>query len=446
MSSGHVDSVVKRNGKKEPVDFNKIQQRIESLCWDLDTEFVNVTKVTQNVISGIYDGVLTTELDELAIRVAGAMNAEHHHYGRLAGRLAASNLQKMCPNSFSECTEALHGSINNNKVIPVVAEDYYEFVKENAVVLDAMIDKTRDFDYDVFAVHTLMRSYLLKASGVIVETPQYLQMRVAVALNMVRGLDAIKETYDALSTKRYTHATPCLFNAGTTLPQLASCFLLRNKGDSIEGIFESVSDCAKISRTAGGIGLSFHDIRSNGSFIAGTNGKSSGIVPMLKIFEATALAVDQASKRKGSFAIYLSPWHADIEDFVQLRLNHGAEERRTRDLFIALWCNDLFFERVRAGEDWSLFDPNTAPGLHEVFGDEHRELYERYEREGRAVKVLPAQRLWNMIYVSNAETGTPYLLNADQINRCNNQKALGTIQSSNLCAGKFFVCLLNRLT
>lgn len=425
-----MEKVIKRDGRIEEVDFNKILERIKSLCHGLNTKHVNAVKVAKMVIQGVYDMVPTSELDMLAVKVAGGLNVEHPDYGLLAGRISASNLQKQCPKTFSECVEKLY----NYEQGSLVSEEFYQYVIKHADSLNAMVVHEKDLTYNVFSMETLKRSYLLRCGDKIMETPQYMNLRIATFLNMHRTTMEVRDTYNALSDKKYTHASPTMFNAGAPRAQMASCFLLKLHEDSIQGIYKSLSDCAQISKYAGGIGLSIHELRSSGSYIAGNNGKADGIVPALRVFNETALYVNQGGRRKGSFAIYLEPHHGDIMDFLQLRLPGGAEERRTRDLFTAMWTSDLFFERVKAGEKWSLFDPNTAPGLNEVYGDQYVKLYEKYESEGRAIQVLPAQKVWDAIVTSVTETGTPYLLNKDQCNRMSNQRGNGVIQSSNLCA------------
>jgi len=429
-----MEKVTKRDGRIEEVDFNKILERITSLCHGLNTQHVNAVKVAKMVIQGVYNMVPTSELDTLAVKVAGGLNVEHPDYGLLAGRISASNLQKQCPKTFSECVYSLyHHNTKEGKHTPLVSEAFFKYVTKHGGALDAMVVHEKDFTYNVFSMETLKRSYLLRCGDKIMETPQYMNLRIATFLNMHKSTTEIKFTYDALSDKKYTHASPTIFNAGAPHAQMASCFLLKLHDDSIQGIYKTLSDCAQISKHAGGIGLSFHEIRSSGSYIAGNGGRADGIVPAMKVYNETCQYVTQASKRKGSFAVYLEPHHGDIMDFLQLRLPGGAEERRTRDLFTAMWASDLFFERVKAGDKWSLFDPNTAPGLNQVFGEEYVKLYEKYEAEGRAVHVLPAQKVWDAIVMSVTETGQPYILNKDQANRMSNQRNLGVIQSSNLC-------------
>lgn len=437
-----MEFVTKRNGSLEEVKFDKVFQRINHMAFGLNTDYVSVHAVAKKVIGGIYNKVSTEELDILTVKVAGAMVVDHHDYGLLAGRISLSNLKKKLPSTFSEAMEKLYNyhNVSLGRHTPIISESLYKVVMANRELWDSLIVDERDWNYNIFAVETLKKSYLLKAGAEIVETPQYLHLRVALGLNIdkngvVNVVDAIS-TYHATSSFLYTHATPTLFNSGTSTPQLASCFLVNNKGDSIEGIYDTVKECAIISKHAGGIGVSVHDVRSNGSYIAGTNGRADGIIPMLKLYNETAKYVNQAGKRKGSIAVYLEPHHADISDFLDLRKGHGAEERRCRDLFTALWISDLFMERVKSNGDWTLFDPNTAPGLNLVFGEDYVKLYEKYEREGKGVKVIKAQSLWSDICTSLIETGTPYMLNKDRINNLSNQKNLGTIQSSNLCAGK----------
>lgn len=391
--------------------------------------------MAQKVTAGVYKGVTTTELDELAAETAASLTATHPDYALLAARIAVSNLHKNTCKSFSETVKIMYEHINpkNGQPAPLVAEDVYQIVQENSERLDSEIVYDRDFDYDYFGFKTLERSYLLRVNGQVVERPQHMLMRVAVGIHK-QDVDAAVETYHLLSQRWFTHASPTLFNAGTPRPQLSSCFLIAMKSDSIEGIYDTLKECACISKSAGGIGLSMHNIRATGSYIRGTNGTSNGIIPMLRVFNDTARYVDQGGgKRKGAFAIYLEPWHADIFDWLELRKNHGKEEARARDLFYGLWIPDLFMKRVEAGGEWSLFCPNEAPGLADCWGTEFEELYERYESEGRSRKSIKAQQLWFAILEAQVETGNPYMLYKDSCNRKSNQQNLGTIKSSNLC-------------
>ncbi|TGK03376.1 ribonucleoside-diphosphate reductase subunit alpha [Leptospira selangorensis] len=426
--------VIKRNSKKESVKFDKITARIERLSYSLNP-LVDVTTVAKRVIEGIYDGVSTTELDNLAAEIAASFTVKHPDYAILASRIAVSNLHKNTTKSFSETMRLLSEYTDpiSGKKTPLIAEDVMRIIDKNSDLLDSSIVYDRDFGFDYFGFKTLEKSYLLRMSGRVVERPQHMYMRVSIGIHKDDIESAIK-TYNYMSERWFTHATPTLFNAGTPKPQMSSCFLLQIKEDSIEGIYETVKQTAKISQSAGGIGLSIHKVRATGSYIGGTNGTSNGIVPMLRVFNDTARYVDQGGgKRKGAFAIYLEPWHADIQSFLDLRKNHGKEELRARDLFYGLWIPDLFMKRVEQNESWSLFCPDEAPGLHECWGKEFEELYERYEKEGRAKKSIPAQELWFSIMDSQIETGTPYLLYKDSANSKSNQQNLGTIQSSNLC-------------
>jgi len=427
--------VVKRDGKKESVKFDKITSRIQRLCYGLSPAHVDPVQVAMKVIEGIYAGVTTSELDNLAAEVAASLTTKHPDYALLASRIAISNLHKNTKKSFSETMRDLHEYVDPRTGLPasLIADDVYKVITDNSELLDSTIIYDRDFGYDYFGFKTLEKSYLLKLNGKVVERPQHMLMRVAIGIHK-EDIDAAIETYTLMSERWFTHATPTLFNAGTPKPQLSSCFLLTMKGDSIEGIYDTLKQTAQISQSAGGIGLSIHNIRATGSYIRGTNGTSNGIVPMLRVFNDTARYVDQGGgKRKGSFAIYLEPWHADIFDFLELKKNHGKEEMRARDLFYALWICDLFMKRVEAEGDWSLFCPNEAPGLADCYGDEFEALYERYEREGKARKVVKARELWTAILESQIETGTPYMLYKDACNSKSNQKNLGTIKSSNLC-------------
>jgi ribonucleoside-diphosphate reductase alpha chain len=427
--------VLKRDGRRESVKFDKITSRIEKLCYGLDLKYIEPIEVAKKVISGIFDGVSTIELDNLAAETAASMTTQHPDYAKLAARIAISNLHKVTSKSFSNTMKRLYTYVNpvNGENSPLVSKEFYGVVKKHAALLDSSIIYDRDYGDDYFGFKTLERSYLTRIEGKIVERPQHMLMRVAVGIHG-EDIEAAIETYNLMSEKWFTHATPTLFNAGTPKPQLSSCFLLTMKDDSIDGIYDTLKQCAKISQSAGGIGLSIHGIRGKGSFIRGTNGVSNGIVPMLRNFDMTARYVDQGGgKRKGSFAIYLEPWHSDIFDFLELKKNHGKEEMRARDLFYALWISDLFMKRVENNDDWSLFSPNEAPGLDESYGEDFEKLYVKYEKEGRARKVIKAQDLWFEILEAQIETGVPYMLYKDAANKKSNQKNLGTIKSSNLC-------------
>ncbi|HEY8930157.1 MAG TPA: ribonucleoside-diphosphate reductase subunit alpha [Mucilaginibacter sp.] len=425
--------VIKRDGKKESVKFDKITARIEKLCYGF--QLVDPIDVAKKVIEGLFDGVTTSELDNLAAETAASLTTKHPDYALLASRIAVSNLHKNTIKSFSETMRLLHDYIDpkTGKDASLIADDVWEVIEKNAELLDSTIIYDRDFGFDYFGFKTLEKSYLLKVNGKIAERPQHLFMRVSIGIHKDDIESAIK-TYHLMSERWFTHATPTLFNAGTPKPQMSSCFLLTMKDDSIEGIYDTLKQTAKISQSAGGIGLSIHNVRATGSYISGTNGTSNGIIPMLRVFNDTARYVDQGGgKRKGAFAIYLEPWHADIFEFLDLRKNHGKEEMRARDLFYALWVSDLFMQRVEANEDWSLFCPHEAPGLADCFGKEFEKLYKKYEKEGRARKVVKAQELWFAVLDAQVETGTPYLLYKDAANGKSNQQNLGTIKSSNLC-------------
>jgi ribonucleoside-diphosphate reductase alpha chain len=427
--------VIKRDGKKESVKFDKITARIEKLCYSLDRRFVNAVDVAKKVIEGLYDGVTTTELDNLAAETAASLTVKHPDYASLASRIAVSNLHKNTIKSFSQTMKLLFECVDpkTGKYLPLLADDVAAIIAENAELLDSSIIYDRDYGFDYFGFKTLEKSYLLKLDGKIVERPQHMYMRVAIGIHK-NDIEAAIKTYHLMSERWFTHATPTLFNAGTPKPQMSSCFLLTMKDDSIEGIYDTLKQTAKISQSAGGIGLAIHNIRATGSYIGGTNGTSNGIIPMLKVFNDTARYVDQGGgKRKGAFAIYLEPWHADIFDFLDLRKNHGKEEMRARDLFYALWICDLFMKRVEADGQWSLFCPNEAPGLQDCYGEEFEKLYEGYEAAGKARKTIKAQDLWFAILDAQIETGTPYLLYKDAANGKSNQQNLGTIKSSNLC-------------
>lgn len=426
--------VVKRDGRKELVKFDKITARIQKLCYGL-SQHVDSVSVAMKVINGLYDGVTTSELDNLAAEVSASMTIRHPDYAQLAARIAISNLHKNTEKSFSQTMTTLYNYINpeTGEEAPLIADDVYEVIQENAELLDSTLIYDRDFSYDYFGFKTLERSYLLRTNGKITERPQHMLMRVALGIHK-DDIESAVETYDLMSKKYFTHATPTLFNAGTPKPQMSSCFLLTMKDDSIDGIYDTLKSCAKISQSAGGIGLSIHNVRATGSYIRGTNGTSNGIVPMLKVFNDTARYVDQGGgKRKGSFAVYLEPWHADIFDFLDLKKNTGKEEMRARDLFLALWVPDLFMKRVEEDGIWTLMDPNECPNLPETYGEEFEALYLKYEQEGKGRKQLKAREVWQKILEAQIETGTPYVLYKDACNQKSNQKNLGTIKSSNLC-------------
>jgi ribonucleoside-diphosphate reductase alpha chain len=427
--------VIKRDGRRESVKFDKVTARIERLCYGLDPIFVQPVEVAMKVVAGIYDGVSTFELDNLAAETAASMTTKHPDYAILAARIAISNLHKNSLKSFSGTMKLLYQYIDpkTGENASLISKETWKVIQANAALLDSSIIYDRDFGYDYFGYKTLEKSYLMKLNGKIVERPQHMLMRVAVGIHGEEIEKAI-ETYHLLSEKWFTHATPTLFNAGTPKPQLSSCFLLTMKDDSIDGIYDTLKQTARISQSAGGIGLSIHNIRATGSYIKGTNGTSNGIIPMLRVFNDTARYVDQGGgKRKGSFAIYLEPWHADIFEFLNMKKNHGKEEERARDLFYALWTPDLFMKRVEANGQWSLFCPHECPGLADTYGEDFERLYEKYESEGKARKTIQAQELWFHILESQVETGTPYMLFKDAANKKSNQKNLGTIKSSNLC-------------
>ncbi|MCO4793728.1 MAG: ribonucleoside-diphosphate reductase subunit alpha [Bacteriovoracaceae bacterium] len=431
--------VITRSGEREPIKFDKITERIERLLFGLNKDLVDPSQIAKKVIEGIYDGITTKELDQLAAETAAYLSTQHPDYSTLAGRIAVSNLHKETRGCFSENIKSMFNYVNpkTGEYSPLVSEDLYNVVMENAEKLDkALVDK-RDFSYDYFGFKTLERSYLLKMNGKIVERPGQMLMRVSVGMHM-NDIDAALETYDLMSQKFFTHASPTLFNSGTNKPQLSSCFLVHMKDDSIEGIYETLKDTALISQSAGGIGINIHNVRAKGSFIKGTNGTSNGIVPMLKVFNDTARYVDQGGgKRKGAFAVYLEPWHADISDFLEMKKNTGKEEQRARDLFYALWIPDLFMKRVEEDGMWSLFCPHECPGLSDCYGAEFEKLYNSYEEKGMAKKVVRAQDLWFEVLESQIETGSPYMLYKDAVNEKSNQKNLGTIKSSNLCTEIF---------
>jgi ribonucleoside-diphosphate reductase alpha chain len=426
--------VVKRDGRKESVKFDKITARIIKMCYGLDP-LVSPEAVAMKVIEGLFDGVSTTELDNLAAEVAAAKTIDHPDYALLASRIAVSNLHKETKKTFSEVMYDLYHYVDpkTNEAAALLAEDVYQIIMDNKEVLDSSIIYDRDFRYDYFGFKTLTRSYLMRLNGKIAERPQQMLMRVALGIHKTDIQSAIT-TYNLMSEGWFTHATPTLFNSGTPKPQMSSCFLLTMKEDSISGIYDTLKSCAQISQSAGGIGLSIHDIRATGSYIKGTNGASNGIVPMLRVFNDTARYVDQGGgKRKGSFAIYIEPWHADIFDFLDLKKNHGKEEQRARDLFYALWIPDLFMKRVKENGDWTLMCPHECPGLSDTHSAEFEALYAKYEKEGKGRKTIKAQDLWFKILESQIETGTPYMLYKDAANSKSNQQNLGTIKSSNLC-------------
>ncbi|WP_298245904.1 ribonucleoside-diphosphate reductase subunit alpha [uncultured Christiangramia sp.] len=426
--------VVKRDGHKEPVMFDKITARVKKLCYGLN-ELVDPVKVAMRVIEGLYDNVSTSELDNLAAEIAATMTTSHPDYAKLAARISVSNLHKNTKKSFSEVMTDLYEYVNprTNEKAALLSEEVYEVILENKEKLDSTIIYNRDFNYDYFGFKTLERSYLLKLDGKIVERPQHMLMRVSIGIHP-DDLDSAIETYELMSKKFFTHATPTLFNSGTPKPQMSSCFLLSMIDDSIDGIYDTLKQTAKISQSAGGIGLSIHNVRATGSYISGTNGTSNGIVPMLRVFNDTARYVDQGGgKRKGSFAMYVEPWHADIFEFLDLKKNHGKEEMRARDLFYAMWIPDLFMKRVQENGSWTLMCPHECPGLFDTYGDNFEALYEKYEAEGKGRRTIKAREVWEKIMESQIETGTPYMLYKDAANRKSNQKNLGTIRSSNLC-------------
>ncbi|MCM2349936.1 MAG: ribonucleoside-diphosphate reductase subunit alpha [Bacteriovoracaceae bacterium] len=427
--------VITRSGKREPVQFDKITHRISQLSYNLDQKYVDAIQVAKRTINGLFDGITTDELDNLSAEVSAYMTSVHPDYARLAGRIAVANLHRSTSDSFMETFETLYNYENEftKEKQPLISDEIFAFAREHKDRISSEIAYSRDFEFDYFGFKTLEKSYLLKVNGKIVERPQHLFMRVALGVQIGNIEEAIK-TYHLISEGWFTHASPTLFNAGTNKAQMSSCFLVATKDDSIEGIYETLKQCALISQSAGGIGLSIHNIRAKGSFIRGTNGTSNGIVPMLRVFNDTARYVDQGGgKRKGAFAIYLEPWHADIEDFIELRKNHGKEELRARDLFYALWINDLFMKRVETDADWTLMCPNKSPGLSDCYGKEFEALYEKYEAEGRGLRTVKARDLWFKVISSQIETGMPFMLYKDAANEKSNQKNLGTIKSSNLC-------------
>ena len=428
--------VIKRNGKKEPVMLDKILERINQQTYGLDQKWIIPFEIAQKVIEGITPDVKTSILDQLAMETAASLTTKHPDYSILAARLAITNLHKETKKSFSETVQDLYKYIdpNTGKHSPIVSESFFNIVNKHSDDIDSAIVHSRDHNFDYFGFKTLEKSYLLKINGLVAERPQYMYMRTALQI-WGENLEKVIKTYNELSEGFYTHATPTLFNSGTPRPQLSSCFLLDTESDSIEGIFDTLKEAALISKNAGGIGISFNKVRAKGTYIAGTNGTSNGIIPFLKIFNETARAVDQGGgKRKGSIAIYMEPWHADIMDFLDLRKNQGKDEIRARDLFLAMWMNDLFMERVELDADWALMCPHECDGLNDSYGEEFRNIYLKYEQEGRYKKMVKARDVWNKILESQIETGTPYLLYKDSINEKSNQSNIGMIHSSNLCA------------
>ncbi|MDA0926002.1 MAG: ATP cone domain-containing protein, partial [archaeon] len=427
--------VVNRKGEREDVRFDAIHEKLVTLAEGLDETWVDPGHVTKLTIEGLYDGVTTRELDQLAAETAASLASHHPDYSRLAARICVDDLHRSTKDVFTDVITDLREYVDpeSNKHAPLISQEVYDVIMANADVLNKHIDYSRDHSYDYFGFKTLERSYLLKLNGVVAERPQHMLMRVAVGIHHGNIEKALK-TYDLMSQGYFTHATPTLFNSGTPMPQMSSCFLLTMQDDSLDGIYDTLKQCALISKSAGGIGLSIHHVRSKGSYIKGTNGTSNGIVPMLRVFNDTARYVDQGGgKRKGSIAVYLEPWHPDILAFLDLKKNHGKEEMRARDLFYAMWTPDLFMERVENNADWSFFCPNECPGLQDVYGAEFKAMFEDYERRGLARETLPARVVWDKIVEAQIETGTPYMLYKDAANEKSNQKNLGTIGSSNLC-------------
>jgi len=435
MTTSSAIQIIKANNQPQALDESKLRARLTKLIDGLDTVHLSVDDLVAKIVTGLSDGITSQQLDNLAAETSMYMSIKHPDYATLAGRIKTSNLHKLTLEKFSDVISGLYHYVHprTNLPSPLISDDVYKIVMANKEVLDAAVDHTQDFKFDYFAFKTLERSYLLRINEEPFERPQHLFMRVSVGIHQ-DNIESALETYKLLSTGMFIHASPTLFNAATPSPQMSSCFLVGMKDDSIEGIYDTLKTCALISKSAGGIGLAVHKIRASGSYIRGTNGTSNGLVPMLRVFNDTARYVDQGGgKRKGAFACYLEPWHADVFEFIELRKNHGKEEMRARDLFLALWIPDLFMERVSQDEDWSLFCPNEAPGLADVWGDEFVELFTRYEREGRAKRTLKARELWSAIMDAHIETGVPYMLYKDACNRKSNQQNLGTIQCSNLC-------------
>lgn len=427
--------VIKRDGSKERVKLDKILNRVKKQCYGLNMDYIEPMEIAKKVIHGLYDGISSVELDTLAAETAAALTPTHPDYSILAARISITSLHKTTPKSFSQVIDQLYNYVDpkTGQNAPMIADDVYQIIMDNAKDIDSQIITDRDLDYDYFGYKTLEKSYLLKINGSPAERPQQMIMRVAIGIHK-NDLASAYKTYDLMSQGFFTHATPTLFNSGTRRPQLSSCFLVSMHDDSIQGIYKTLSDVAQISKNAGGIGIHIHNVRGTGSYIKGTNGNSNGLVPMLRVFNETARYVDQGGgRRKGSFAMYLEPWHCDVEDFLNLRKNHGKEELRARDLFLALWTPDLFMERVKENGNWTLFSPDEAPGLSDVYGEEFNELYRKYESENKGRKTIKAQDLWYKIIEAQIETGVPYILYKDAANQKSNQKNLGTIKSSNLC-------------
>ena len=427
--------VVNRKGEREDVRFDAILDKLRRLSEGLDPNWVDPANLTKLTIEGLYDGVTTRELDQLAAETAASLVSHHPDYSKLAARICVDDLHRSTKEVFTDVITDLREYIDPESKLhaPLISEGVYEIIMANAEVLNNHIDYNRDYNYDYFGFKTLERSYLLRLDGEVAERPQHMLMRVAVGIHQ-NDIEKALRTYDLMSQGYFTHATPTLFNSGTPMPQMSSCFLLTMQEDSLHGIYDTLKQCALISKSAGGIGLSIHHIRAKGSYIKGTNGNSNGIVPMLRVFNDTARYVDQGGgKRKGSIAIYLEPWHPDLIEFLDLRKNHGKEEMRARDLFYALWTPDLFMQRVEQNADWSFFCPNECPGLQDAYGEEFKELYESYEAQGLARKTVPAREVWDKVIEAQIETGTPYMLYKDSANLKSNQKNLGTIRSSNLC-------------
>jgi ribonucleoside-diphosphate reductase alpha chain len=427
--------VIKRDGSKELVKYDKITTRIRKQTYGLNSDYVDALEVAKKVIQGVHDGVTTVELDNLAAETAASMTSIHPDYSTLASRIAITSLHKSTKKSFFDTIKDLYEYIDpkTGENAGMISDEVFKFIEKNKAAIEESINYDRDFNYDYFGYKTLERSYLLKMDGSPAERPQHMLMRVACGI-WYSNLKEALETYELLSQGMFTHATPTLFNAGTKRPQLSSCFLLMMKDDSLEGIYKTLSDCAMISKNAGGLGVHIHNVRGKGSYIKGTNGTSNGIIPMLRVYNETARYVDQGGgKRKGSIAVYLEPWHSDVMDFLDLRKNHGKEEMRARDLFLAMWMPDLFMQRVEDDGDWTLFSPSEAPNLHETYGEEFEKLYCKYEQEGRGRKTIKAREVWQKILESQIETGTPYMLYKDAANKKNNQKNLGTLHGSNLC-------------